>query len=238
MKLRNSILTLAVMLFSFQSLLALGTYSEGRAIVKVIKMESQGIFINSFEGEFEVASYDKSEQCDMEDGTCYTPQKKTVKFSIDNDNKEVAQFLIENMNRVMLIDYKIHRIEPVSLKTSFEVLGAKPLLNKQPENFVRRKNVSKTGGAGNVSIYGKVLKLEYRGTMVGTYEALVYNRQKDKILPVSITNEAMAAYVKEAMNSSQEYYIGLSTAVVSGLRESDIDIFEINYDKPADLAGD
>ena len=81
MKLRNSILTLAVMLFSFQSLLALGTYSEGRAIVKVIKMESQGIFINSFEGEFEVASYDKSEQCDMEDGTCYTPQKKTVKFS-------------------------------------------------------------------------------------------------------------------------------------------------------------
>ena len=44
--------------------------------------------------------------------------------------------------------------------------------------------------------------------------------------------------MKEAMNSTQEYYIGLSTAVVSGLRESDIDIFEINYDKPADLAGD
>ena len=73
MKLRNSILAITVLLFSFQPLLALGTYSEGRAIVKVTKMESQGIFINSFEGEFEVASYDSSEKSDMDDGTCYTP---------------------------------------------------------------------------------------------------------------------------------------------------------------------
>ncbi|MEQ8351131.1 MAG: hypothetical protein RH862_06585 [Leptospiraceae bacterium] len=234
----TSYLAILIILLTSGPAFALGTYAEGRAIVKVTKMESQGIFFNSFEGEFEIATFDKTEKCDIEDGTCYTPGKKVVKFSIDSDNKAVYQFMIENMNRVMIIDYKIHRIEPVALKTSLEVLGAKALLPKQPENFVRRKRVSQSGTQGNKSIYGKFLKLEYRGTMVGTYEALVYNRQTDKILPVSISNETMAAYVKEAMGSSQEYYIGLSTQLVEMVSDSNIDVFEINYDKPADLAGD
>ena len=224
-----------LILFCHTSVWALGTYAEGRAIVRVTKLESQGIIYTSYEGEFEIATYDKSEKCSMDEGTCYTPQKKTVKFSIRDENKEIASFMQANLNRVMLIDYKIHRIEPISLKTSLEVLGAKPLLAKQPEDFKRREAVGKTGSQGNKSIYGKILKLEYRGTMVGTYEVLLYNRQKDRIYPVSITNEKMAEYAREAMNSTQEYYIGVSTALVSGFRESDIDIYEINYDKDAEL---
>lgn len=239
MKLRfASILAVFSAFLAAQPVLALGTYAEGRAIVKVIKMESQGIFFDSFEGEYEIATFDKSEKCDVDDGTCYTPQKKVVKFSIDDSNKAVYQFMIENMNRVMVIDYKIHRIEPVDLKTSMEILGARPLLAKQPENFPRRMRVGQSGTQGNKSIYGKFLKLEYRGTMVGTYEALVYNRQTDKILPVSISNESMAAYVKNSMASMEEYHIGLSKQLVEMVADSKIDIFEINYDKPADLAGD
>lgn len=228
-------LILIVVAFVARPAWALGTYAEGRAIIKVVKLESQGIFFNSYEGEFEIASYDKNEDCDMDEGTCYTPQKKRVRFSIREENKDIASFMQANLNRVMLIDYKVHRIEPVSLGTSLEILGAKPLIAKQPENFKRRMAVDKTGSQGNKSIYGKILQLEYRGTMVGTYELLIYDRQKDKVFPVSITNKKMADYARETMNSTQEYYIGLSTALVTGFRESDIDIYEINYDKPAEL---
>jgi len=216
--------------FVFQ-LFGLGTYAEGRAIVRVIKLVSGGIFFESFEGVFEIASYDQNQECEqMED--CFTPQKKQIEFSVAIENKETIKFLQDNINKVILIDYKIHRIEPIALSTNFEVLKAYPFKTNLPADFPL-KFVAKKTGSKNYSFYGKVLQLEYRGTAVKTFEGIYYDRQKDKIRPFSITSEDMANYVKQTMEYTKEYHIGISQSIIKGFRETVFDIFEINYKERA-----
>lgn len=212
------------------NLYSLGTYAEGRAIVRVIKFISQGVFIQSYEGVMEIASYDKSEPCEEEN--CYTPQKIQIDFSVRLENKETIKFINNNLNKVILIDYKIHRIEPIALSTNFEVLNASPFVMNLPQDFPLKFIVKKTGST-NYSYFGKILQLEYRGTAIKTYEGLYYDRQKDKIRPFSITNEDMANYAKKVMECTKEYHIGISKAIIKGFRETAFDIFEINYTERA-----
>lgn len=211
-------------------LAAIGTYAEGRAIMQIVKIESQGILFDSYEGEMVVASFDSQENC--RDDACYTPQKRVIRFSVDIDNTALIQYLTKNLNRVALIDYRIHRIKSPTLGSTFEVTGAKALNARQTRDFAWKFVRDKTGSR-NFSVYGKVLRLEYRGTFVGTYEGILYDRQADKIRPFSITDDLMAEHVMKAMESVQEYHIGISEAIVTGFRESDYDIFEINYKERA-----
>ncbi len=208
------------------NLYSLGTYAEGRAVVRVIKFISQGIFILSYEGILEIASYDEEEKCEEEN--CYTPQKKQLPFSVRQENKETIKFINDNLNKVILIDYKIHRIEPISLSTSFEVLKASPFRMELPPDFPLKFLVKKTGST-NYSFFGKILQIEYRGTAIKTFEGVYYDRQKDKIRPFSVTNEDMANYIKQIMEYTKEYHIGISKAIIKGFRDTPYDIFEINY---------
>jgi len=213
------------------NLSAFGTYAEGRAIVKVIKLISGGILFESFEGVFEIASFDDSENCD-EIEKCYTPTKKQVEFSVRIENKDTIKFLQVNLNKVILIDYKIHRLEPIALSTNFEILKAYPFKTNLVPDFPLKFVVEKTGSR-NYSFFGKVLQIEYRGTAIKTYEGIYYDRQKDKIRPFSVTNKEMAEYVKKTMEYTKEYYIGISKSIVKGFRETTFDIFEINYKEQA-----
>ncbi len=211
----------------FVNLYAFGTYAEGRAIVLIKKLTSGGILYESFEGTLEIASYEESEECeDFEN--CFTPLKIEIPFSIRIENKETIKFLQQNLNKVVLIDYKIHRIESISLDSNFEILKAYPFKIELPPEFPKKFIVEKTGSR-NFSFYGKILQLEYRGTVTKSYEGIYYDRKKDKIRPFSITNEEMAKYVNSIMVYTKEYHIGISRAIVKGLRETHFDIFEINY---------
>ncbi|MFN3604155.1 MAG: hypothetical protein ACK4UJ_05565 [Leptonema sp. (in: bacteria)] len=222
---KKSILLLSL-LFNF-SLYGFGTYAEGRAIVKVIKLTSGGIIFESYEGTLEIADYDSNESCEnFED--CYTPKLKQMDFSVRIENKEVIKFLLDNLNKVILVDYKIHRIEPIALSTGFEILKAYPFKKELEGDFPTKLVVNKTGST-NYSFFGKVLQLEYRGTAIKTYEGIYYDRQKDKIRLFSITNESMANFVKKSMEYTKEYHIGISKAIIKGFRSTPYDIFEINY---------
>ena len=213
------------------NLFAIGTYAEGRAIVRVIKLISGGIFFESFEGVLEIASFDENQDCE-EIEMCYTPLKKQIEFSVRIENKETIKFLQNNLNKVILIDYKIHRLEPIALDTNFEILKAYPFKTNLAPDFPLKFVVEKTGSR-NYSFFGKVLQIEYRGTAIKTYEGIYYDRQKDKIRPFSVTNEEMAEYVKKTMEYTKEYYIGISRAIIKGFRETAFDIFEINYNEQA-----
>lgn len=228
---------LAVLLFILLSapLYAFGTYAEGKAYVLLRESGTKGIFIKSYEGTFEIATYDDSERCEEED-QCYTPQKEELRFSVRLDNKEVIQFLQKNLDRLMLIEYRIHRIKPIALSTSFEVLKAYPVKRTHGPDFPW-KFVSKVTGSSETSVYGRILRLEYRGVAVGTYEGLLYDRRLDRVRPFSVTDEAMAKHIYRCMNAQQEYNIGLSRSITTALefRESKYDVFEINYRERANI---
>lgn len=227
----KKILIILLLFISNFSLYAFGTYAEGRAIVKVIKLTSGGILFESYEGVLQIASFDDDEDCEnFED--CYTPQLQEIEFSVRVENKETIKFLLNNLNKVILIDYKIHRIEPIALSTGFEVLQAYPFKLNLPGDFPTKFVVKKTGSR-NFSFFGKILQIEYRGTAFKTFEGIYYDRKKDKIRLFSITNEDMANYIKKIMEYNKEYHIGISKAIVKGVRETTFDIFEINYSEPA-----
>ncbi|MCS7204128.1 MAG: hypothetical protein NZ853_00355 [Leptospiraceae bacterium] len=229
---KHRIIIFSILLLTLiKNIEAIGTYAEGRAIVKVIQLISKGIFVESYEGVFEIASYNEDEEC-SDFQNCYTPQIEKVEFSIRIENKETIKFIQENLNKVILIDYKIHRIEPIALGTNFEVLKAYPFKLNLPIDFPEKFIVTKSG-VENYSFFGKVLQLEYRGTAIKSYEGIYYDRQRDKIRPFSLTNEDMANFIKTAMEYTKEYHIGVSKALIAGLRETKFDIFEINYVRPA-----
>lgn len=224
-------LVLLLVLASASPVFGFGTYGEGKAIVYLKSMSSKGIIFESYEGVIEIASFDEDEKCDKPED-CFTPLKEEIRFSVRPESKETVQFLQRNPDRVMVIEYRLHRLKPVALSTSFEVLKAGPLRETQPGDFAWMF-VSKKTGSLNYSVYGKILRFEYRGTAVGTYEGIYYDRKADRIVPFSVTDEAMARHVYLCMDSLQEYNMGISRAIVTGMRESKLDIFEINYRESA-----
>lgn len=217
-----------ILILSTLPLHAFGTYGEGKAIVALREFGRKGIFIDSYEGSFDIASYNQNEKCeDPQD--CYTPDKESLRFSIREENKDLIQFMLKNMDRVMVIEYRIHRIKPIALSTSFEVLKASGIKATQAADFPWKYVSKNRTGSTDYSVYGKVLRLEYRGVAVGTYEGLLYDRRKDKVTPFSVTDEAMARHIYLCIDSGQEYNIGITRALVTGWRDSKLDVFEINY---------
>ncbi len=210
----------------------LGTFATGQVIIKLTKFESEGIVCESYEAEAQTAGYDTDEECDDKKDECFTPKLVTFRFSIRNDNARVINFMRGNLQKEMLLIYKIHRIEPACLGTSFEVTEVLSRTDQPPASMPFKQAAPKTGSR-SFSTYGRIVKLEYQGTAVGTFEGLYYDKTKDKIHPFSITNEEMARYVFETMKYGKDFYIGLSIAILTGFRKSNHDIFEINYRESA-----
>jgi len=224
-------ISILLIFFVVLPLHAFGTYGEGRAYVVLRELGSKGVIFTSYEGLFEIATYDENEAC-VSDEQCYTPQKVTIPFSVRIENKQTIQFLQKNIDRLMLIEYRIHRIKPIALSTSFEVLNAFGVAVNHGPDFPW-KFVSRKTGSAETSLFGKVLRLEYQGMVVGTYEGILYDRRLDKIRPFSVTDENMARHIWRCMEAQPEYNIGLSRALVKGLRSSKYDVFEINYHERA-----
>lgn len=227
------LLPMIAILWPQDRLFALGTYAEGRKIIRLVKFESGGLLFESWEGEAEEAFFDGGEKCSREKETCYTPRVRRFKFSVDpKKNARVVNFMRKNINREMLVFYRIHKVEPAGLSSDFEVIDVYAQAKVIPGGFRRRLVVHKTGSR-NFSVYGRILTLEERGTAVGTYEGLYYNQSRRTVHPFSITNKKMFLFARDTMFYKQPIYLGLSDAVVSGLRESSFDIFEINLDEEA-----
>jgi hypothetical protein len=212
---------------------ALGTYSEGWAYVVPTKLEESGILFSSFEGTFNVAHFDRNEACDEAENLCYSPKPKTIQFSISDKNAATVNFVQSNINKEMLIHYRIHRIEPAGLSTDFEIVEAFGIHPDHAGDLKRQVVVKQSGSKRNFSLYGKVLQFEYKGRAVGTYEGLYYDKQRDRVHPFSVTNEEMAQHIILCMRSGKPYYFGVSVAFVTGFRETSYDIYEVNLDKPA-----
>ncbi|AMX59011.1 hypothetical protein IQB76_12580 [Leptospira borgpetersenii serovar Hardjo-bovis] len=232
---RNSVLFFCIgsLFFSFSSVFALGTYSEGWAVVRLIQFESRGIIFDSQEGLLEFTTYDKSEKCEASKDECFTPLKEKIEFSVRPENGEVVNFLNNNVNQEILVQYRVHKIEPIALSTDFEVIGAQKQITTIPKEAPDKIIVNKSGSRRNFSVSGRILKLEYQGTIIGTYEGLYLDEVRGKVHPFSVTNEEVAAFAWNTMKFGTKYYIGVSVAFATGWRKSDYDIFEINYNSSA-----
>lgn len=233
---------------------AIGTYSEGWAVGKLIQIESRGIVYESYEGVVEVTGYDAAENCDSLRDECYAPTKKKVNFSVRPENAEVVNFLRNHLNQTILIQFHIHRVKAIALSSEVEVIQAQLQENVIPQSGVLtdpkqkvtvwvqahdtpqpidKMTGKKTGGKRNFSVSGRILSLEYKGTMVGTYEGLYLDESRGKVHPFSVTSEEMAEFAWKALKYSGKYYLGISVAFITGMRQSDYDLFEINFKEPA-----
>lgn len=219
-------------LFS-SSVFALGTYSEGWAVVKLVQFESRGLIFDSYEGILEFTTYDKSEKCESSKDECFSPLKEKVEFSVRPENAETVNFLSNSLNQEILIQYKIHKIEPVALSTDFEIISAQRQIPTIPKEAAEKIIVDKTGSKRNFSVSGRILQLDYQGTAIGTYEGLYLDEVRGKVHPFSITNDQIAEFAWNTMKFGTKYFIGISVAFATGWRKSDYDIFEINYKSPA-----
>lgn len=227
------VLAIALAFGATGSLSAAGTHAEGWVVIQLTKFESSGILFDSYEGTATVTSYDPDENCNADENECYKPKQEAIAISVRPESKEAVNFMLKNIGRKMLIQYCIHRIEPVALKTDFEVLRAQPLSSAAPADLADKHVVKKSGARRNFSTRAKILKLEEVGTAVKTYEGLYFDVQRKTVVPFSITNESMAAYAFRVMQTGKAYNLGISQAYVTGFRKSDFDIFEINKNAPA-----
>ncbi|PKA17571.1 surface adhesion protein Lsa26 [Leptospira haakeii] len=241
-------------LFSQTPMFALGTYSEGWTVAKLTQFESRGIVYESYEGVIEVLTFDPAEECEETRDECYTPVRKKANVSVRPENADVVNFLMKNLNQTILIQFNIHRIQPIALSSSIEVINAQYQENVIPHSTpvkdpsgritvwvqahdtshpIEKMATSKTGGKRNFSVTGRIVSLEYKGTILGTYEGLYMDESRGRIHPFSITSEEMAEFAWKAMKYTGRYYLGVSVAYVTGVRESHYDIFEINFREPA-----
>ncbi|MEI1277507.1 hypothetical protein V6Z05_04215 [Leptospira venezuelensis] len=241
-------------LLSQTPVFALGTYSEGWTVAKLTQFESRGIVYESYEGVIEVLTFDPAEECDETRDECYMPMRKKANVSVRPENADVVNFLMKNLNQTIVIQFNIHRIQPIALSSSIEVINAQYQENIIPHSTpvkdpsgritvwvqahdtshpIEKMVTNKTGGKRNFSVTGRIVSLEYKGTMVGTYEGLYMDESRGRIHPFSITSEEMAEFAWKAMKYSGKYYLGVSVAYVTGVRESHYDLFEINFREPA-----
>ncbi|TGK15169.1 hypothetical protein EHO61_15890 [Leptospira fluminis] len=235
MKLNNLSLWLltGIVLFSASSVSAIGTYSEGWAVAKLTQFESRGLIFDSYEGTLEMMSFDASEKCDEMKDECFTPVKKKVPFSVRPESTDAVNFLNKSLNQDVLVHYRIHRIEPLALSTDFEVLAAQKQDTVLAKDIAEKLAGPKTGSKRNFSVTGRILNLEYKGTLIGTYEGIYLDETRGKVHPFSVTNEDIANFAWSAMRFNLKYFLGISVAFTTGARESHYDLFEVNFKNPA-----
>lgn len=229
----TGVLFALITLFSANPLFAIGTHAEGWAVIQLSKFESSGIIFESYEGTASVTTFDKKESCNSDENECYTPKTESISISVRPESKEAVNYMLKNLGKQMLIQYCIHRIEPIALKTDFEVLNAQPISTARPADLAERHTVKKSGARRNFSVRARILRLEESGTGVKTYEGLYKDLQRNKVHPFSITDDSMAAFAFRAMQTGQAHYLGITQAYVTGFRDSDFDVFEINKNDPA-----
>jgi hypothetical protein len=228
------IFILLLILFFNGKIFAFGTYSEGWASAKIIQFESRGLIFESYEGLMELSTFSSDEKCDEEKDECYTITKQKIPFSVRPENAETVNLLMKSLNQDLVIRYRIHRIEAIALSSETEVIEALASVNSMPTELESDKLiVSKTGAKRNFSVSGKILRLEYQGTMIGTYEGLYVDELRGRVHPFSITDEKMANYAWITMKSNMKSNLGISVAFATGFRKSNYDLFEINYKAPA-----
>ena len=212
-------------------LMAAGTFAEGRLIVKLLSLEGRGLMYKSFEGDAIRTVHDDDDDCDAEKRKkylCYKPKAERFQLSVRPEAARVVNFMLKNRGKVMVVYYKIHRIEPVALETSFEVLDVYAWQKNPPSNFKKKLRVRETGSRA-FDVYGRILRLEYQGTVLGTYEGLYLDWKRGKVHPFSITDSDMARYAYDTMLFSKPFHLGISVAIVTGARKSNYDIYEVNY---------
>ena len=212
---------------------ALGTFAIGRRVILLEKMESRGIFYKSFEGKAYVASYDPKEKCDdsKDKRDCFKASRERFDFSVRPENAETVNFMRKNEGRELLVDYQIHRMEAVALESNFEVLKAYARRDEPPAEMLRRVVNPNRTGSREFNVYGRILSLEYRGTVIGTFEGLYFDMRKNRVHPFSITEPRMALMARDTMFFTKPMHIGISDAILTGARASSYDIYEINYDE-------
>ena len=218
------------------SLYAFGTYSEGWAVIVPTKIESSGIIFDSYEGLFDVVTFDRNEKCVEKEDLCYSPKSKSIAFSVRPENAVVANFVQKNVGREMLVQYRIHRFTAIALSSELEITDAKAIQTQLPADAKKQVLVKKSGSKRSFSVYGKILQFEYRGRFIGTYEGIYYDKQRDKVHQFSVTNEEIAKQLQLCMQTNVPFYFGVTVSYVTAWRESDYDVFEINYDGPAGQA--
>lgn len=228
-----ALLSIAILFLSPVPVSAAGSYAEGYVVVRIKKIEAKGWFIESYEGEADWATFNPAETCDETKDLCFTPVAQTFEFSVRKENGRVINLLMRNVDREIVFHYKIHRVEAAALSTSFEVLDAFPVVDDMPDvpdRIVGEKTGSKRRG---FSVYGKILRLDYQGTALGTYEGLYLDRKKRKVHPFSISDPRIADVAMRAIISSKEYHMGISVAYATVKNKTNYDLFEINYNEEA-----
>jgi len=228
------IFILLLILFFNGKIFAYGTYSEGWANAKILQFESRGLVFESYEGIIELSTFSTDEKCDEEKDECYTITKQKIPFSVRPENGETVNLLMKSLNQDLVINYRIHRIESITLSSVTEVIQAlNPLTSIPAELESDKLIVSKTGSKRNFSVSGKILRLEYQGVIIGTFEGLYLDEVRGRVHPFSVTDEKMANYAWITMKSSLKCNLGISVAFATGFRKSNYDLFEINYIAPA-----
>lgn len=211
---------------------AAGTSAEGRAIIKLVKFESSGIFKKSWEGEAHRAFFDEDEDCDEKNYRCFEPQLETFDISVREKQTRIIEFMRKNIGREMVIVYRKHRVEAAALSSNIEVTNVFAQRTRLPSGF-QEKITGKITGSRNFSVYGRVLRLEKRGLAVKTWEGIYLDRTRRKVHPFSVSDDKMARHLLKTMGYTRLYHLGVSKALFTAVRETKFDIFEVNYNEPA-----
>ena len=155
----KSTIIILVFLFSISTLNAAGTYSTGWILIKkLVKFEETGVFIDSYEVESLVYSFDKKEKCKEKRLINATPQKdKVLRFSIRKENSKVVNFLRKKKDKGgFVIRFRHHRFEPFAISTNIEAIDAKDRVESVPAGLPSKKLAKKTGSSRNFSLNGEI----------------------------------------------------------------------------------
>ncbi|MCB1324372.1 MAG: hypothetical protein H7A21_17525 [Spirochaetales bacterium] len=215
---------------------AVGDYAQGHAVVRIDRLEESGIFFNSYEGVLSIAGYDEDEECEADQDECYAPMRESLEFSVDDDNRQLVRYLENNIGKVMLVQYRVHRMT-LAFSSDFEIENAWAWEENPPDGISLRETGTKEGSRRAFTIFGRVLRFEERGTMIDSYEGLYYNAQTGKVHPFSVTDESLAVYIRQIMRGSRQFYMRIAEAYVAPTRDSDYQLYAIDFERPPDTTG-
>lgn len=197
---------------------------DGFAVVVLKSLEKSGVLSVTWGGTFEVPWYNPGENCDLNAGDCYEPVTRSVEFKVSGENPVVLNFLQANQGREMFVRYNLPMFGD-----DWQVIDAAEWAKNPPRGLPTSIQVKPTGSKTNLVVYGRILRLQREGTFQNIWEGLYLDQSKRKVLPISITSDAVATYLEKAMSAREVYYMGISVSYVPGFRNSAQDIFEINY---------
>ncbi|MEQ9365755.1 MAG: hypothetical protein RIF32_16035 [Leptospirales bacterium] len=197
---------------------------EGFGVVVLNKLEKSGVFSATWGGTFEIAAFKRGENCDEDEGHCYTPIARKQAFKLENESPVLINFLKENRGKEMFVRYNL----PL-FGDDWQLVDAMVWPKNPPRSTPDSVRVPPSGSRRDFVARGRVLRLQREGSVQKIWEGLYLDQDQRRVYPISITDEKVVVFLAQAMAARRSYFMGISVSYFPGFRNSTHDIYEINY---------